>query len=41
MRRMGSPDQKVMPLAEAIATLTAEATPPDLKREIRAAAKAA
>jgi threonyl-tRNA synthetase len=33
MRRMGSPDQTIMPLAEAIATLAAEATPPDVKRE--------
>ncbi len=32
MRRMGSQDQTVMPLAEAIAALSAEATPPDLKR---------
>ena len=32
MRRLGSQDQKVMPLAEAIASLTAEATPPDIKR---------
>jgi threonyl-tRNA synthetase len=32
IRRLGSPDQKVMPLAEAIAELVAEATPPDLRR---------
>ena len=32
MRRMGSPDQQVMPLIEAIALLAAEATPPDVKR---------
>ena len=32
MRRLGSQDQKVMPLAEAIANLAAEATPPDIKR---------
>ena len=32
IRRMGSQDQTVMPLAEAIASLSAEATPPDVKR---------
>jgi threonyl-tRNA synthetase len=31
MRRLGSNDQKVMPLAEAVAALAAEAVPPDLK----------
>jgi threonyl-tRNA synthetase len=32
MRRMGSQDQTVMPLAEAVAALKDEATPPDQKR---------
>ena len=32
IRRLGSQDQKVMPLDEAIASLAAEATPPDIKR---------
>ncbi|MFM2422102.1 MAG: hypothetical protein RL291_632 [Pseudomonadota bacterium] len=32
IRRLGSPDQKVMPLTEAIAMLKDEATPPDVKR---------
>ena len=32
MRRLGSQDQTVMPLTEAIAALAAEATPPDIKR---------
>jgi threonyl-tRNA synthetase len=32
IRRLGSQDQVVMPLAEAIASLKDEATPPDLKR---------
>lgn len=32
MRRLGSPDQTVMTLDEAIASLKAEAVPPDLKR---------
>jgi threonyl-tRNA synthetase len=31
IRRLGSQDQKVMPLAEAIAALRDEATPPDLR----------
>jgi threonyl-tRNA synthetase len=31
MRRLGSQDQKSMPLSEAIAALKAEATPPDLR----------
>ena len=31
MRRLGSQDQKSMPLAEAVAALVAEATPPDLR----------
>ena len=31
IRRLGSQDQTVMPLTEAIATLTAEATPPDVE----------
>jgi threonyl-tRNA synthetase len=37
MRRMGSPDQTVMSLTDAIAALSAEATPPDLKRDTPAA----
>jgi threonyl-tRNA synthetase len=32
MRRLGSQDQKAMKLAEAVSSLVAEATPPDLKR---------
>jgi threonyl-tRNA synthetase len=32
LRRLGSPDQKVMPLAEALSALAAEATPPDVAR---------
>jgi threonyl-tRNA synthetase len=32
VRRLGSQDQTVMPLTEAIATLSAEAAPPDVKR---------
>jgi threonyl-tRNA synthetase len=31
MRRLGSQDQKSMSLADAIAALASEATPPDLK----------
>ncbi|MEC9367668.1 MAG: threonine--tRNA ligase [Pseudomonadota bacterium] len=40
VRRLGSNEQKVMPLAEAVATLAEEAVPPDIKRA-RAAQKAA
>jgi threonyl-tRNA synthetase len=32
IRRLGSQDQTVMPLADAIAALRAEAMPPDVKR---------
>jgi threonyl-tRNA synthetase len=32
IRRLGSQDQKVMQLAEAIAMLADEAVPPDVKR---------
>jgi threonyl-tRNA synthetase len=32
MRRLGSQDQKVMPLEEALAALVEEAVPPDVKR---------
>jgi threonyl-tRNA synthetase len=32
IRRLGSQDQTVMPLTEAITTLAAEATPPDVTR---------
>ena len=32
VRRLGSQEQQVMPLAEAIAVLAEEAVPPDLKR---------
>ncbi|MBX9589126.1 MAG: threonine--tRNA ligase [Hyphomonadaceae bacterium] len=32
MRRLGGQDQRVMPLAEAVAALAEEALPPDLKR---------
>jgi threonyl-tRNA synthetase len=41
IRRLGSQDQKVMGLEEAIAMLADEAVPPDLKRAGKAAAKAA
>ena len=36
IRRLGSKDQVVMDLDEAIAMLRAEATPPDLVREAKA-----
>jgi len=40
VRRLGSQDQKVISLDEAIRTLTAEATPPDLRpAELKAAAE--
>ena len=32
VRRFGSDGQKVMPLADALAALVEEATPPDVKR---------
>jgi len=38
IRRLGEKDQKSLPLAEARATLTAEALPPDVKRAAAAAA---
>ena len=39
MRRLGSQDQKVQGLGEAVQALADEAVPPDLKREsMRAAA---
>ena len=38
IRRLGEKDQKSLPLAEALATLTAEALPPDVKRAAAAAA---
>ncbi len=38
VRRLGSDGQKVMPAAEAIASLLAEAVPPDLHQKIKAAA---
>lgn len=41
IRRLGSQEQQVMGLAEAIAALTEEATPPDLKRAGAVEAKAA
>ena len=31
LRRLGSPAQEIMPLADAVARLRAEATPPDLR----------
>ena len=37
IRRLGSESQTVLPLAEALATLVDEATPPDLKRTKAAA----
>ncbi|MEO1397306.1 MAG: threonine--tRNA ligase [Pseudomonadota bacterium] len=40
VRRLGSKHQTVMPLAEAIATLTEEAVPPDVKRRAVDSAKA-
>jgi len=33
LRRLGSRDQQSLPLEEALARLTEEAVPPDLKRE--------
>jgi threonyl-tRNA synthetase len=33
IRRLGSQDQTVVPLADAIAALRVEAVPPDLRRE--------
>jgi len=41
IRRLGSQDQNVLPLGEAIALLADEATPPDQKRSQEADAKAA
>ncbi len=41
IRRLGSDGQKVMPLAEAIASLVDEATPPDVKRPNAEATQAA
>jgi threonyl-tRNA synthetase len=41
IRRLGSQDQTVMPLAEASASLVAEATPPDLRTATHAGVKAA
>jgi threonyl-tRNA synthetase len=38
MRRMGSPDQSVMPLTDVIAALSEEAAAPDMKRVVKAAA---
>jgi threonyl-tRNA synthetase len=36
-RRLGSPDQVSLPLSEALAALTREAEPPDMRREMAAA----
>jgi threonyl-tRNA synthetase len=41
VRRLGSQDQQIMPLAEAIAVLAEEAVPPDLKRAGKATRTAA
>ena len=41
VRRLGSQEQQVMPLAEAIAALADEAVPPDLKRAKRGSRSAA
>ena len=41
VRRLGSQEQQVMPLAEAIAVLAEEAVPPDLKRTGKTARSAA
>jgi threonyl-tRNA synthetase len=41
VRRLGSQAQQIQPLDEAVAELAAEALPPDLRREIRAAPAAA
>ena len=38
VRRLGSRDQQSMSLEEALAALTEEAVPPDLKRQRRAEA---
>ena len=41
VRRLGSQEQQVMPLTEAIAVLAEEAVPPDLKRAVKKAARSA
>jgi threonyl-tRNA synthetase len=41
VRRLGSQEQQVMPLTEAIAVLAEEAVPPDLKRAAKAVRPAA
>jgi threonyl-tRNA synthetase len=41
VRRLGVQEQKVLPLDEVIATLAAEAVPPDLKRSKRPVGAAA
>ena len=38
LRRLGGEAQEVLALAEAVARLAAEATPPDLRQETAAAA---
>ncbi|MGI9347903.1 MAG: His/Gly/Thr/Pro-type tRNA ligase C-terminal domain-containing protein, partial [Gammaproteobacteria bacterium] len=35
MRRLGSKDQQILPLPEAVQHLTHEATPPDLREETK------
>jgi threonyl-tRNA synthetase len=37
IRRLGSPEQQVMPLERALATLTDEAVAPDIRRQKSAA----
>jgi threonyl-tRNA synthetase len=41
VRRLGSQEQKVLPLKEVLAVLTEEAIPPDLRRAKRAIEAAA
>jgi threonyl-tRNA synthetase len=41
VRRLGSQQQQVMPLDQAIAALADEAVPPDLKRAAQSPARAA
>jgi threonyl-tRNA synthetase len=38
VRRLGTEGQNVLPATDAIASVTAEAVPPDLQQKIRAAA---
>jgi threonyl-tRNA synthetase len=40
VRRLGSEGQKVLPATDAVASLVAEAVPPDLQPKVKAAAQA-